>query len=1392
MMNRSVLLAAAMLVFVLPYQAGAQDPLQEGAAGPAPAGKPAPSPEIADVYVNDSLEAADALAKAAELANRGRWPEAAETVHRIAESAGDKLVQVGEKDTFVSVRLAVARVVASWPEPGRAAYRVLAEPAMQAMLRRHAETRRIEPFLILFEQYFATSAAAVLADRIAQSAIESGEFALAEAVYDRVLREHPDADRYRETYGAILSVLAVMQGKPARTPPPANASVRWQGQDQPLEKVLQSVQRSFSIGSAVDADQTWPIFGGAPARSRVSGPTIAEPGLLWRASLGRGDHAELADPAQRDWSEPAGSNGTQAAAFPVVGDGRVYVQHGRQILALHLGSGAVAWRFEAESVAESADTYPDDRPPDAISPTYAGGRVLASIPAEEPVFYQYDPGRRGAELLCLDAADGRLLWRVDARALQLKPGELALDTSPIVAHESVYVIARRRRTFGFEDSYLCRFRMQDGSLAYRVHLGSASTGAYTQRAAVAPAMHNGIVYACSGLGSVLAVSAYTGEVKWARRYARSSVADGPAVSPTPISRVVLNPILRWDHRIVVLPPDGDAVMVLDVASGSIVDQFPRGEWPGADTLLGIRGSLLCGLGSRVFCFDLSARSTRMQSDLPPKAELSGRAVWAGDEVLAPTTRGLLRYAISGGKPTEQPWDGAGRGGNLLALPDRLIVAEPDGVAAYVLKANIWKSLRERMAAAPSDPLPAVELAEVAMGAGEHLEAIDVLREAQARLAQSPSEHAPLRKRMFADVLKLATMLVARGEANAVVLQSLCDDAGEYAGDAAASVDYRLQFARLFERIDRPTAAVRLYQQILLDRTLRTVETLESGTPLPAAASAERRIAGLIAEHGDQVFAEYESEAALWLANAEQTGDEDSFRRIIESFPNAPATGRAFVAYADLLASGGRLSEARRLYVRAYGRYGGSIDRVPLVARLIDTLIRLKKPESAWRWLQKAERDVPRRDWKHVDAQTAMESLRRRLEEMRAPVEPTLPRVTPPLEAKPPLDLEPGARLLVPRMSHAGEMDWGRFYVRTSEGIAAYDAATAQKAWFALTKQQKDADLLLARRDLALFATLYEVFALDASTGAFAWKLGRKPDHAGDPGGDWEQGGALRTHALQDDLLVSQRDNGEITAAAISSGDILWQQTFRPAAFGRISIADPWVIYHVTLDGRTRICILDADTGTWLGDIVADESRPLEDLFATIDGKAIVITSRAVSAYCLHTRAKLWSVALSGQVRPGSLVVGPSEVYFSENGLDVQKIELTSGTVAWQSQRVADRGVDDLTVQLAGDSLVVSTPTSLVAIDVHSGLRQWEATLPARPRLDYRLLTQSFVLAIDTSGEVREEASTAYFFDHARTTGLIPPGGGVDLGRVTKIRAVLALDQGLLVETDQQVLRWLRS
>jgi len=188
-------------------------------------------PDLAyDVYVNDSLEAADAIAKAQALVARRRWSEAAEILQRTQETAGEKLVRVSP-GRYVGIRHHITALIARWPDEGIDAYRSLFEREMTASLSRPSTLRTTEELLPLFDRYFCTEAAATLADVIGQAAIEAGDLALAEHVYRRVLDYHPDRSSYAPAYGAMLAVVAAMRGEDTKDVVKFDeeAKIRWMG-----------------------------------------------------------------------------------------------------------------------------------------------------------------------------------------------------------------------------------------------------------------------------------------------------------------------------------------------------------------------------------------------------------------------------------------------------------------------------------------------------------------------------------------------------------------------------------------------------------------------------------------------------------------------------------------------------------------------------------------------------------------------------------------------------------------------------------------------------------------------------------------------------------------------------------------------------------------------------------------------------------------------------------------------------------------------------------------------------------------------------------------------------------------------------------------------------------
>jgi outer membrane protein assembly factor BamB len=1360
---------------------------------------PHPDGRQADVYLDDSFEAADAIAQARSLANRGRWSEAAEMLQRTSEQAGDKLVAVAP-GYYLGIRDHVNSIIAGWPEAGIGAYRNLFEREISKALPSAWASRSLPELLSLFGRYFCTTAAADLADAIGQLAIESGDPALAEHAYRRVLDRHPDAPRYVVRYEAMLALIAAMRGSavPGMDGPEGDVRVRWMGRDRAVREIVSELREGFPAARAQSSPTEWPIFGGNAERNRQCSPAVDVPGLLWRfdgfepkdkdaESKTRGADVE----SSRD---AVGSR--QLSVYPVVSGDLVFVQRYRNIVALHRNTGAIAWGFRGDKTGTPAVSYFEELPSGWDSVTIDDEHLYASIPSESVPYYGYESPRSTAELVCLDAGTGRLIWRVERQVIEEEFAEIVFDSSPVVQHGRLYIVGRRRRSFGFEDSYLYRFNATTGVLEHRTHLGSASTGNFGARQPTKAivALHGDTVYVCTDLGSIAAVSAYTGAVRWLRLYDRAPAGTVRGASDyTPdVKPWAFNPVIWYEGRVIFLPVDSAKLLIVAADDGRVLHSIPIEKLGGVESVLGIQGNILCCAGAEVLCYDLSTDAPRWSASLLEGMKLSGRGVWADDRLLVPTRRGLSSFRVLDGQRTDVAWDSENEGGNLLAMPDQLLFAGSDSIAAYVRKADIWKALRERIASAPTDPLPAIELAEVALSSREFDEALAALDEAVGRADRmlEPVETG-LTRRLFDDVLALAERLAARSRIDAELLEKLCSHATRYAPDTAAHLNYRLKFADLFANLGRPDRAVRLYQQILRDRSLRELPVHPSARDWESGGTqAEARIAALILSHGRSIYAPHEAEAKQWMESAEAAGDVATLERLVGTFPNSETAPRALVLHGELLVRAGKAEEAAKQFSRAYHRYSKGVARVRLLKMIADAYEAAGKPEHAFRWLTKAACEYPSARLAHQDRMVTFLEYREHLSHVRDRVEPSRPSVTLPLNEPFVQGFEGDVSLLVPWFGSEPSAGSSHYFARTPDGIRAFDSKTGIELWSKPAAARGNVELLLATAKQAAFTTLYEVFALDLATGSRTWSYGQYPRHLDEPDADWEDQDTFVAHSVQGNRLVSVSDSGRIACMPIDTGEQLWSEVYKPKPLGRVRLSDPWVVYHAVQDEQTIICLVDAETGAWSGTIATDEKRSVEDIFVTLDGQIIVATAQSVSSYDPETRQKRWRVPLGGRLRRTSLWLDVDALYFSDDGVHVEKISVEDGQRLWESERLVPRADEGLTVDKVGGSVVVGATQSVSAVDAVTGLTLWRGTAPQHPRFVSCLITGSYVVAVDVAAQADEGGAVAYFYDHRNASGLIPRDGGAPkLGALTDVRAVMAADDVLLIQTGSTIKGW---
>lgn len=1341
-----------------------------------------------DVYINESLEAADSVTRAQALAARDRWSEAARLLQETADRFSDKCIRV-VPGRYAGVRRYVQEVIAGWPAAGLAAYRSLYESAAAVP---DSSARDLPTLLDRFEHYFCTAAAAELGDRIGQLAIESADFPLARRVYEDLRDRHPDRAALAPRCTAMLAVIDAMQGGAGLLPPDAESvSLRWMGGHRSAAEVITEIAGRFDPPPA-QRPEDWPLFGGNTARNRYSESVVDKPGLLWRTQPFTAAAAD-AEPERDEEVRRRVEPWHQLSMQPVTHGDRVFVQFGRQVAALDRAGGEVLWRFDGTPAGET-DAEAEDRPPRWQSVTVADGRVYAALTRETDSFYGYPPVEDDSELVCLEESTGRMLWRVNRARYGDALHEIAFDSSLVADNGRLYVVARRRRSFGFEDCYLYALNARDGQILYRTHLGSASTGSFgTRRPTMAmPTLRGDTVYVCTNLGTVAAVSAHTGRVLWLNLYERLREGSDAAstLARRPFRPWRYNPVIWHDGRLYALPVDAGSVLVYEARDGRQVAAAPISELGRMDALLGVREGLLCGVGSEVVCYDTGTSAVRWRAPLDEEAGPLGRGVWTDEQIVIPMRDGLASFAMADGARTDLTWDAAETGGNLLALPEGLLVAGRGSVSLYVRKDELWARLHGKMEEAPGDPTPALDLAEVAFRSGDFQDALEALAEADRRAAAAdPEPDEATRRRLFEDVLSFAQGLFERSQLSLESMDQLYEAASRWAPDPAGHVAYRLQVGEIFQTFGQPQRALLAYQQVLRDRTLRELSSRPGtpGAPL-AGALAAGRIDALLAEHGRTLYDPFEREANGMLNGAVLARDPNALLRVAETFPNAHAAPQALLALGDLLVEQGKPLEAARRLTAAYHRYLSLVDRPALVRKIADAYVAAGRRGQAWRWLTKGARQYPDALLEQGGRRVTFADYRAKLSDVAAAVQPRRPALSLPLENLFAVSFTDAAELLTPRFAEHPKTDWSRYYVYAQGGVMAYVAGGTKECWAQPAAVRLPPELLIAGEKRTVLVTEHELFALDVVTGTRQWTAFGNPRELDDPQRDWEGLAAIRSVAVYGGRALCVQDDGTVSCVDLSDGRLVWQVRPPLAPAGPVELSDEYAAYIHVRNDRNVVCLLDADSGAWQDAIETDEERPADDVLITLDGQVLMLTSQTITAFDPETRRQRWRVTTSGHLRRSAVVLDIDALFFvGVGGRTIEKFALDDGTRLWRWE-ASRRGADEaVSLMQLGTNLFLTTATAVSAVDALSGVTLWEGVTPADASFTNSFITEAYVGAVS---QPEDGEAAVYFYDHRNASGRVPAEGGVrSLGRLENVRAILATDGALLIQTGNAVQGW---
>ncbi len=1384
--------------------------------GEQEADKRMPTAKPVDVYVDDSFEAAELIERLEKLTGDGSWFEASRVADRVVTQHGRRLVRDGGDSfthggksiantnlSFTSVAIRVRSILADWPADGITVYRELFDGKAGRVLQEGLKNRDPDALVSGLEQHLFSSHAVALAEAAFELAIEAGHFTTGRHVCDVVL-ESRVADHVLNTFRARRVVANRLNAawanqnndRPHDTRDVAlnDTKLRWHGKTQPLSHVMRLIERERQAIGHRRRNEAWPMFGGRASRDSIGSFVFDRTANLWRfrdfhrASLDPVDgSAESIGPGQ------AIDSGKLLNLFPIAGENLVFFHDARHVWAVHERSGTLAWTHDASiRGADSLDNN-DSSATRWYSPAYGDGLVYASLGSETVSYYGYEASTGTSSVIALNATSGELSWRTTPDDLGDSLERCTFGSAPLFSEDSLFVIARRQRTFGFEDCYLVKLDARDGKLRWFAHLGSATTGGFGFKRSTfsIPTLVDGTIYVATNLGTIAAVSGQTGLVEWLRVYPRQSASDWRDIS-RPISGETMpwhyNAVLRDDDLLACKTLDAAGTMILNRNTGDIVRSIQSPAMGPSTSLYAFREGRLYGVSGRAFCVDVRTGEEIWSADLCDDDVVMGRGIATDSHLLVPCRRSLFGFDLKTGVRSVNPWESDDAPGNLMPLGDQIIVAGVNQVAALGRKANVWAKLHAEMAAREWDPVPAMDLAEIAFRSDERTEAANILSVAIERVqAYGGVFDERVHDRLFDDCMWFARDWPRRTVEDQEQITQLFKWAGDCAHSTDAHVATRLAFGSHLEQIGSNEKAVRQYQQVLNDRSMRRAIVHDSQPTSIAGILAQQQIRSLIARHGRGIYRKFDIEAAEWLRAAQGENALSLLERLITTRPNARAISDAFVKQGKILSDRGKPLTAARSFASAWAIENDPTKKASIAQSMARAFVSAGRHDAAYGWLTKAHREFPRTRVRDRRGKR-LSILEYRDQLIKTPPTSSRPTLRSNITRAYELWFPDPVSVLKPKLGVRTPAELATVHILGAASLHVYDATTGDQRWeIDLATLGPKPSLLVATERVHVFATRHKIVGVDAKSGKTIWTCGGRPNKLDDPMTDPESFPSWFGHAIEKELLISLMDDGNTTAIDISTGQVRWNRhlDLRPTspviADGRLfafttSVRDiPSVAIFNLADGQLRTTIpLNKTAHTIRIHITADE-------------RLIVLSTQDVSAYTTDNRNTelIWRSPLAGHVFEPVVRFDLDGVYLTDDGEQIRKISYADGLAIWESEPLANLGLQGGSGVLRDGQLILMTDRSFVGLDTTDGRTLWQATLPHGNIYVFQTMTSTDIIGIETTLHDMPAEYVLRRFDHQRIIGLAEKES-ILLGTNEDIRGFALRDGALLMIRDQMI------
>ncbi|MCC7291404.1 MAG: PQQ-binding-like beta-propeller repeat protein [Phycisphaerales bacterium] len=589
------------------------------------------------------------------------------------------------------------------------------------------------------------------------------------------------------------------------------------------------------------------------------------------------------------------------------------------------------------------ERHPEWKTPDYILLRLRFGRMFDEM---EPPSLMDLLGGPPTRLSALDAASGAPVWQLDSTTEPSGPfHEARFLGAPLCMNgEAWFIYAQGHDLFvGMVDA-------ERGDLLDRVHLCSVGSLEAGAGAALQLATDGLRVYAPTGHGLLFALDARDHALQWAARY-----NDGSDYSVWARRGEQLSGKLGWipsapvvaGGRVLLAPHDYHQLLVHETRTGAVLWRAETGEH---SYILAADEECVWLGGRRLTCLAMADGAVRWSVDIAGLAaheSRPGRAVRCGDEIVLPTTDGVIRLSAKTGEVLQRRVL-AGLDaplGLLFAANHGLFSVDPDRVRAFPDVEQAYPEALARHDKSPRDAGSGLRLAWLEHLQGNSGRAIELLDEIEGggEGKTQADEIAPLRvaaqMRLCADAtdkearlshaeaaLAAASSAGERLDAGLLVAQATAES-----GDGVAAAKSLWTLASLAGAGTLEDADVRRLR-LVRDECNRIIRDLNEGRRRQVREWAEARIDQVVRKGTAQE--PQDTEAALLSVarmNAPAAGSAAAWLALGKLYAEQQRLESAEIAYQSAVRISDRPAQSIEALLRLEALYGPTLLNQPFLS-----------------------------------------------------------------------------------------------------------------------------------------------------------------------------------------------------------------------------------------------------------------------------------------------------------------------------------------------------------------------------------------------------------------------------------------------------------------------------